>query len=545
MRAGAASFKFLFGVVILTILVGSCSLPSFSLTRNQTPAPDETGEFQDIQPLMLTRTALVKSALETARMESATLTATAAQPGPGDEEVSPTPTASPAPTDSPTPTVQVVEPSQPSPEAGPKLLPDKYVLKKDEFPWCIARRFDINPMQLLRYNGLFIGQIFYAGTVLKIPPDPKPFPGKRYLHPHTDAYTVRPGDSIYKIACFYGDLDPIEIAQANNLAKPYKVNPGQLLSLPPAHDPRVASQSPDQTEITTAPEETPEPVEPVAESMATPTPTATPIPPTAEPTMTPTEPEEFSQEPLATEEFLIMLPVLLQASGDDRRCEAGSEYLRIDFDPQIVSGPLAPVDLSVQNTVSFAATDLIQNPCGEMVGPAIIGDGQYELGSTVRAIACNWPEDDPLTAEVRFPNNQTVQGSFDGRVFSFGSAFSDPTGLYEFLFTPQAGESSSLTFNLVEPAGPRVMPLFCNVAKKRSNSIFLYNFSPGESVTINVYKSHFDEGTQLWTDQPIGSTVVFVDANGGLHVQVVSDSIEDFRLVFIGEISGPALVAGK
>jgi LysM repeat protein len=99
------------------------------------------------------------------------------------------------------------------------VRPAEYTLKPGEFPFCIARRFDVDPEELLRLNGLSSGEIFYANRTLRIPQSGS-FPGTRALRPHPSGttYTVRSSnESIYSVACYFGDVDPGAIASANNL----------------------------------------------------------------------------------------------------------------------------------------------------------------------------------------------------------------------------------------------------------------------------------------------------------------------------------------
>jgi LysM repeat protein len=99
------------------------------------------------------------------------------------------------------------------------VRPTEYTLKPGEFPFCIARRFDVDPEELLRVNGLSSGEIFYANRTLRIPQSGS-FPGNRALNTHTPGmiYTVRSSsETIYSVACHFGDVDPGAIASANNL----------------------------------------------------------------------------------------------------------------------------------------------------------------------------------------------------------------------------------------------------------------------------------------------------------------------------------------
>lgn len=110
--------------------------------------------------------------------------------------------------------------------------PATYTLQRGEFPYCIARRFDVNPDELLSLNGLSEGNIYYPNLTLRIPQSGS-FPGTRALRNHPTTYAVPSStDSIYGIACLFGDVDPAAIAQANNIAVGAALTAGQQLSIP-------------------------------------------------------------------------------------------------------------------------------------------------------------------------------------------------------------------------------------------------------------------------------------------------------------------------
>lgn len=111
--------------------------------------------------------------------------------------------------------------------------PLEWTLHKGEFPYCIARRFDVDPQTLLNLNGLSSGTIFYPNRTLKIPQSGS-FPGTRALRPHPVSYTVASSsETLYSIACLFGDVRPEDIAQKNNLASAdVALTSGQPLSIP-------------------------------------------------------------------------------------------------------------------------------------------------------------------------------------------------------------------------------------------------------------------------------------------------------------------------
>ena len=111
-------------------------------------------------------------------------------------------------------------------------VPDTYTLRQGEFVYCLARRFNILPEDILVYNGIESGTIFYPGETITIPPNPRAYVGNRALQFHPDTYTVVFGDTINSIACLYGDVDPRAIAAANDLDLEQELTPGTVLQIP-------------------------------------------------------------------------------------------------------------------------------------------------------------------------------------------------------------------------------------------------------------------------------------------------------------------------
>lgn len=124
----------------------------------------------------------------------------------------------------------------PTPEPGGNV-PATYTLRKGEFPYCLARRYNLNPNELLALNGLSDAEAraLSVGLVIKLPQTGNPFPGERALNPHPSGtvYTVKSSDeTIYSIACYYGDVRPQQIINLNNLNEPYTLTVGQQLQIP-------------------------------------------------------------------------------------------------------------------------------------------------------------------------------------------------------------------------------------------------------------------------------------------------------------------------
>ncbi|RPH73087.1 LysM peptidoglycan-binding domain-containing protein [bacterium] len=142
----------------------------------------------------------------------------------------------------PTATTAAVQPTA-APTAAPQGpaavwvptpgLPTTYTIQLGEFPYCIARRFNVDPGELLSLNGLNLNSRPAAGTSLKIPTSGKTWSaGSRALVSHPATYTVSSGDTAYSIGCRYGDVDPNGIIAVNNLQSPTNLTAGQTLQIP-------------------------------------------------------------------------------------------------------------------------------------------------------------------------------------------------------------------------------------------------------------------------------------------------------------------------
>lgn len=129
--------------------------------------------------------------------------------------------APPVPTETPVVYVQ----------ATPGGPPATYTLQKGEFPFCIARRFNVDINELLAINGLSSNSYTYAGQVLQLPQTGNPFVGERALKPHPDYYQIQSGDTLNTIACSYGDVSPDMIALQNNLTES-NFAPGDVIIIP-------------------------------------------------------------------------------------------------------------------------------------------------------------------------------------------------------------------------------------------------------------------------------------------------------------------------
>jgi LysM repeat protein len=175
-------------------------------------------------------------------MHPATLTPTFSQPvilpeatatpvPSADPSLTPTPTEAASLTVTITPTWTAQEPALIT--IATDTPPETHTLQRGEYPYCIARRFDVHPGELLALNGMSNRDTFLAGTVLRIPQTGRPFPGERMQKTHPAVYTVsRPDETIYTIACGFGDVEPLAIAEANDLPLDAGLSVGQQLMIP-------------------------------------------------------------------------------------------------------------------------------------------------------------------------------------------------------------------------------------------------------------------------------------------------------------------------
>jgi LysM repeat protein len=192
-------------LVLFSLLLSGCKLPASTAPDTSTPQTMTTPiRIQTDTPELMTQT------------EVAQFTETE-QPETGEEPL-------PAPTDTLEPTEVVVVPTV--------TRPTEYTLQEGEFPFCIARRFDLNPEDLLALNNLEMDELVSPGTTLQIPQTGSWQGEGRVRNPHPTTHTVMAGETIYSIACFYGDVSPEAIVAVNNLEEPYDLTPGQTLSIP-------------------------------------------------------------------------------------------------------------------------------------------------------------------------------------------------------------------------------------------------------------------------------------------------------------------------
>ncbi|HZD56821.1 MAG TPA: LysM peptidoglycan-binding domain-containing protein [Anaerolineales bacterium] len=214
----------LLAVVLLAAILVACQLSA------STPPPQTlTSEG----PMSTLQSELGNIATQTAAAAGGGVVLPTTQPPSSSEAgggVAETATPTPEPTEAPTEVEPTEEPAEVS-TATPGI-PATYALQKGEWPFCIARRFNVNQYELLNINGLSLSSKPVAGFNLKIPQTGDHFAGDRSLRDHPTTYTVASGDTIYTIACRYGDVSPETIAEANDMKVSSKLESGETLKIP-------------------------------------------------------------------------------------------------------------------------------------------------------------------------------------------------------------------------------------------------------------------------------------------------------------------------
>jgi len=221
-------------LIVLAVLI--LALPACTRSASTPPAATATTAAGIIQPLTPNATldplaVLAQGATQTAMAALGTFVPTSTPSG-GAAVATQGGVILPSPTPQGFATQVVVGTPAPTYLYTPAPKPASYTLQKGEFPYCIARRFNVNPNELLSMNGLSNGSLYQAGLTLQIPQTALTFPGDAALIPHPATYTVLSGDTIYGVACKYGNAYPEAIAAANGLQSPYTLTVGQTIQIP-------------------------------------------------------------------------------------------------------------------------------------------------------------------------------------------------------------------------------------------------------------------------------------------------------------------------
>jgi LysM repeat protein len=218
-------------------LLAGCTI-SYSNPPTGSPKADGTSGFSSTSPAIATmnalRTAFIQQTVQAqghsntpgAATNTSSFSTVAVTPSGETPSGNQTPAAA-------TPTVNAQPTSMPAAATSTPGLPGTYKIHEGETMYCLARRFDIDPVDILAANG--DDPNVYPDDVIKIPSNGAAFPGERALRPHTAnmLFTVSADyDTIYKIGCYFGDVDPNRIIAANGLKDPFTLTLEQKIIIP-------------------------------------------------------------------------------------------------------------------------------------------------------------------------------------------------------------------------------------------------------------------------------------------------------------------------
>lgn len=97
-----------------------------------------------------------------------------------------------------------------------------YTMQPGDFLICIGRRFNVSLQQLMAQNGISAPDELGVGDTVLLPRNPSPWSltdgyGAQRLILHPTTYITKDGDTLFSIACSFGDVLPEEIAKQNQL----------------------------------------------------------------------------------------------------------------------------------------------------------------------------------------------------------------------------------------------------------------------------------------------------------------------------------------
>jgi LysM repeat protein len=112
-----------------------------------------------------------------------------------------------------------------TPQPTPTRGYEEYTVRVGDWVYSIARDFNVEPDDIISINGLKPPYKLEPGDVLKIPPPEEPPPEGATV------YKVQGGDTVFGIARKFG-VEPQDIIDANELKAPYSLRPGDKLIIP-------------------------------------------------------------------------------------------------------------------------------------------------------------------------------------------------------------------------------------------------------------------------------------------------------------------------
>lgn len=112
-----------------------------------------------------------------------------------------------------------------------------YTLQPGEDIVCLGRRFGISVSQLLQLNDLEDEDAAGAGSVITLPKNAQQWKvtdgyGNVILQRHPAYYVVQSGDTMFSIACAFGNVRPEAIAEGNGMKLGEALQPGTQIYIP-------------------------------------------------------------------------------------------------------------------------------------------------------------------------------------------------------------------------------------------------------------------------------------------------------------------------
>lgn len=199
------------------LLVFSLAACTRSATSSSIPTPTED-PLESIFKTIATQTALAAGNKSGPELN---LTVTSTSLFGSTATLAPSPTIAPTASKTPAPTEEL-------------SVPSTYTLHEGEWPYCIARRFNIDPDSLLAANGLTSSNAnsLPPGYKLTIPVGAAPYGGDRALRSHPTTYVTSGSETFYSIGCAFGDVWPEHIAEANGMDINENIPSGTQLYIP-------------------------------------------------------------------------------------------------------------------------------------------------------------------------------------------------------------------------------------------------------------------------------------------------------------------------
>lgn len=204
------------GIILISLIMAGCTRPA-----STAPAATDTGGLTAEEISQQQTMDAVRAALLTQTAQPPTEPPTIAPT----ETIAPTNTATP---EGPSETPPVVA-NTPTETGGGEIT---YVVQPGDSVYSVARAYGVSPDDVISRNNLQYPYYLEVGQELIIPGDGTSPTGPTNTPPAGGKqHVVQQGEWLYSIARKYG-VSWEAIAEANNLAYPYTVYPGDILYIP-------------------------------------------------------------------------------------------------------------------------------------------------------------------------------------------------------------------------------------------------------------------------------------------------------------------------